>query len=241
MSRLSIGAGWLEMKAATLPHWVTQSLPDTAVCRPPCLRGELPASPAVWSHTQGHHCPTKQRQAIKLPRDKSVQMSQAAWGQTWLWGQAELAGSDHAKSHLGSTLPGTSCAHTPPASGSSRDGGEGRSSSWGSRRSGLGGPCCCQHRDSALLHLPRGKAALPRPEPWRGARLSSPSRVLPWARFQRGALVTVHLRASGLSSRPAGGRAGRPQPDAWGHGGSEPCRGAPPGDAFWHSGSAGLR
>lgn len=84
MSRLSIGAGWLEMKAATLPHWVTQSLPDTAVCRPPCLRGELPASPAVWLHTQARVISAPRSRDGQKPGDKSLQ---TAWGQIWLWGQ----------------------------------------------------------------------------------------------------------------------------------------------------------
>lgn len=68
-------------------------------------------------------------------------------------------------------------------------------------------------RDSALLHLSRGEAALPHPELWRGVRPSPVARVLLCAHFQRGVLVTVHPRALGLSSCCVGGRAGCPQPD----------------------------
>lgn len=68
-------------------------------------------------------------------------------------------------------------------------------------------------RDSALLHLSRGEAALPHPELWHGVRPSPVARVLLCAHFQRGVLVTVHPRALGLSSCCVGGRAGCPQPD----------------------------
>lgn len=106
------------------------------------------------------------------------------------------AGSGPAKSHLSSTVPGTSSTNT-------------------SQTPLLqpGGLELLVGRDSALLHLPRGEAALPHPELWRGVRLSPLAGVLLCAHFQRGVLVTVHPRTSGLSSCCAGGTAGCPQCD----------------------------